>query len=159
MAKYFLESSALIKRYKQESGSDFVNSLFEDSHQLFYLNLTIIEIHKVFYRLRKYPQRLENDNLITESEFRSLESKFAADLLQMQRIQFTEEMVLCTTDILEKIWLKSIFDLAQLTAYLVCKEEYPDIFFVCSDKRSNLITAAELFVSQTDILSPEDQGI
>ncbi len=83
MAKYFLESSALIKRYKQESGTDFVNSLFKDSHQLFYLNLTIIEIRKVFYRLWKYPQHLENDNLnpITESEFSNLESRFAADLL------------------------------------------------------------------------------
>ena len=152
MAKYFLNSSALTKRYKQESGSSFVNSLFEGAHELFYLNLAIIEVRKIFYRLCKYPQHLPSDTQITESEFRSLESRFKTDLQQMQRVQLTEEMVLRATDILEKIWIKSIFDLAQLTAYLVIREEHPDMIFVCSD--SNLIEAARQFVSESVIAIP-----
>lgn len=67
MSKYFLESSAFIKRYKSETGSDVVNNLFNNNHGLFYLNLAIIEIRKVFYRLWKYP--LHQDNRITEEEF------------------------------------------------------------------------------------------
>lgn len=65
MARYFLESSAFIKRYKREFGTDFVNSLFGNAHELFYLNLAIVEIRKVFYRLWKYPQNLQGDIQIT----------------------------------------------------------------------------------------------
>jgi hypothetical protein len=84
MPKYFLESSAFIKRYKSEIGSDVVNNLFNDNHDLFYLNLAIIEIRKVFYRLLKYP--LNQDGQITEEEFNRLNRLFDADSLQMHRI-------------------------------------------------------------------------
>ncbi|GFP33907.1 hypothetical protein HKBW3S42_02246, partial [Candidatus Hakubella thermalkaliphila] len=47
MPKYFLETSAFTKRYKSETGSDVVNNLFNNSKDLFYLNLAIIEMRKV----------------------------------------------------------------------------------------------------------------
>lgn len=152
MSKYFLESSAFIKRYKSEIGSDVVNNLFNNNHDLFYLNLAIIEIRKVFYRLWKYP--LQQDNQITEEEFKALVSRFAADTLLMQRIEFTEEMIERAASILEKAWVPNIFDLAQLSAYLIAKEEYPDMVFVCSDERSKLIEAVKQFVPDTDIIIP-----
>lgn len=155
MAKYFLESSALTKRYKQESGSNFVNSLFSGAHELFYLNLAIVEIRKVFYRLWKYPQTLQNDTQITEQEFRELESRFAADIIQMQRIEFTEEMVGRVAIILEQRWLRLVFDLAQLTAYLVTKDEYPDLIFVCSDK-AHLSEVAKDLVGEEYVMVPEN---
>ena len=56
MARYFLESSALVKRYKQEVGTDVVDRLFDfENHELFDLNLAEIEVRKVFYRLWKHP--------------------------------------------------------------------------------------------------------
>ena len=152
MSKYFLESSAFIKRYKSETGSDVVNNLFNNNHGLFYLNLAIIEIRKVFYRLWKYP--LHQDNRITEEEFKALVSRFAADTLQMYRIEFTEEMIERASSVLEKIWIRSIFDLAQLTAYLIAKQEYPDMIFVCSDERSKLIEGVKQFVQERDIIVP-----
>ncbi|OIO72213.1 MAG: hypothetical protein AUJ85_10630 [Elusimicrobia bacterium CG1_02_37_114] len=54
MAKYFLESSAFLKRYKEEPGSDYVNNLFTNTSELLFLNLAIVEIRKVFFRLYKY---------------------------------------------------------------------------------------------------------
>src|SRR4030042_3800689 len=152
MSKYFLESSAFIKRYKSETGSDVVNNLFNNNHGLFYLNLAIIEIRKAFYRLWKYP--LQQENQITEEEFKSLVSRFAADTRQMYRIEFTEEMIERASSVLEKIWIRSIFDLAQLTAYLIAKQEYPDMIFVCSDERSTLIEAVKRFVPENDVIIP-----
>ena len=146
MAKYFLESSALIKRYKTESGSDFVNKIFTEENELFYLNLAIVEIRKVFYRLYKWNQNLEGDAKITENEFQYLESQFALDLLAMRRVEFTDEMVEKSIKILERVWLRSAFDLVQVAAFLITKEIYPDLVFICSDKRSNLVEAAKLFV-------------
>ncbi|MDI6766955.1 MAG: type II toxin-antitoxin system VapC family toxin [Bacteroidota bacterium] len=152
MQKYFLETSAFLKRYKVEAGSDIVNRLFENKSELFYLNLAIIEIRKVFYRLRKYP--LQQDNPITEEDFNTLTSRFAADILQMQRIAFTEEMIEEAITILEKVWIPNIFDLTQLSAYLIAKKEYPDIIFVCSDERSKLIEGVKQFVQARDIIIP-----
>lgn len=152
MSKYFLESSAFTKRYKAEIGSDLVNNLFNNNHDLFYLNLAIIELRKVFYRLWKYPEQQENQ--ITEEDFNALNSRFAADIIQMQRIEFTEEMIEQAIAILERVWVPNIFDLAQLSAYLIARQEYSDMFFVCADKRSKLIDAVKQFVPDTDIIVP-----
>ena len=152
MSKYFLESSAFIKRYKSETGSDVVNNLFNNNHGLFYLNLAIIEIRKVFYRLWKYP--LHQDNRITEEEFKALVSRFAADTLQIYKIVFTEEMIERADSILERAWVPNIFDLTQLSAYLIAREEYPDMIFVCSDERSKLIEGVKHFVQEGDIIVP-----
>ena len=152
MSKYFLESSAFIKRYKPEIGSDVVNNLFNNNNDLFYLNLAIIEIRKVFFRLLKYP--LNQDGQITEEEFNRLNRLFDADILQLHRIVFTEEMIEEATSVLEKTWVPNIFDLAQLSAYLIAKQEYPDMIFVCSDERSKLIGAVKHFVQEGDIIVP-----
>ncbi len=152
MPKYYLETSAFLKRYKDEAGSDLVNSLFNNSHELFFLNLAIVEIRKVFYRLRKYP--LQQDNPITEEDFNVLNSRFAADILQMQRIEFTEEMIGQAITILERVWIPNIFDLTQLSAYLIAKQEYSDMIFVCSDERSKLIEGVKQFVQEGNIIVP-----
>jgi predicted nucleic acid-binding protein len=152
MPKYFIESSAFIKRYKTETGSDVVNSLFNNKHDLFYLNLAIIEIRKVFYRLWKYP--IQQDDPITKEEFNALSSRFAADILQMQRIEFTEEMIEQAIAILKRVWVPNIFDLAQLSAYLIAKQEYSDMIFVCSDERSKLIEGVRQFVKEGNIIVP-----
>ncbi len=154
MPKYFLETSAFLKRYKNDAGSDIVNSLFNNRHELFYLNLAIIEIRKAFFRLWKYPLQQENQIKITEEEFKALNSKFAEDILQMQRIEFTEEMIEQAISALERAWVPNIFDLAHLSAYLIAKQEYSDMIFVCSDERSKLIEAVKQFVPENDVLIP-----
>lgn len=156
MAKYFLESSAFVKRYKKEKGSNFVNRLFLEEHELFCLDLAIIEIRKVFYRLYKWPQTLERDVQITKEEFEKLNSQFAADLLRINKISLTEEMIEKCIQILEKVWLKSVFDLVHLSSFLITKEIYPDLIFVCSDKK-DLVAAAGEFIKQEEIKIPEHE--
>jgi len=118
MANYYLETSAFLKRYKQEKGSNFVNQLIEDnSSSIFYLNLTIAEISKVFFRLYKYPQDLEKDKQISKEVFENLQGQFAQDLLKMKKISLTEEIIEKTKKILEKDYLKSVIDLLHLSAF------------------------------------------
>lgn len=156
MAQYFLESSALAKRYKQETGTSFVNKLFlNPQNKLFYLNLAVVEIRKIFYRLWMYPQTFENDVQINDDDFRSLESRFYADIQKMTRIDFTQDMIDKANDILEKQWLKSVFDLVHLSSYLIITQDYPEMIFVCSDKRSNLINASRQFIPDQKIIVPE----
>jgi len=98
---------------------------------LFYLNLAIVEVRKVILRLWKNP--LNQDAQITEDEYQYLESRFAADVKGMQEISFTEEMINKSLDFLRtasenNVWIKSSFDLAQLTAYITAQEEINDLF-------------------------------
>lgn len=153
MAQYFLESSALTKRYKSEVGTDFVDDLFAQGNDLFYLNLAILEVRKVFYRLWKHPQQGEAP--ITEAEFLELEEGLADDEQQMLKIDFTEEMIEKGMEVLNTIWLPSAFDLAQLAGYLITKEVFSDLIFVCADENSNLNNAAREFVSESDIVVPK----
>jgi len=155
MANYYFETSAFLKRYKQEKGSNFVNQLIENIYSsIFYLNLTIAEVSKVFFRLYKYPQGLEKDKQISKEVFESLQNQFAHDLLKMNKISLTEEIIEKTKNILEKCYLKSVVDLLHLSAFLITKEEFPDIKLVTSDKE--IIRAAGELVSKSSIINPED---
>lgn len=158
MAQYFLESSAFIKRYKTENGTHFVSDLFNAGNDLFFLNLSLIEIHKVFYRLWKYPlqQDIQQNAKLDQIGFNALTGRFAADLQEqfMHRIEFTEEMVQNCSIILETTWVPNVFDLVQLSAFLITKQEYPDIVFVCSDLRSNLVSATRKFVPNNEVILP-----
>lgn len=52
MARYFLDSSALVKRYHRESGSDDVERLFESSGDRFFVSrLALVEVRSSFARL------------------------------------------------------------------------------------------------------------
>ncbi len=159
MSKYFFESSAFTKRYKSEDGSSFVDQLFNNNNELFYLNLAILEVRKVIFRLWKNP--MNQDSPISEQDYRSLESRFASDIQKMKRIEFTEEMINKSLQILEtasnsNVWIKTSFDLAQLTTYLTAKEEINDLAFVCADECSQLINAAKIFVGDSYIVIPKD---
>ena len=72
----------------------------------------------------------------------------------MQRIEFTEEMIGQAISVLERVWIPNIFDLAQLSAYLIAKQEYSDMIFVCSDERSKLIEGVKQFVQEGNIIVP-----
>ena len=154
MANYYFETSAFLKRYKQEKGSNFVNQLIEDSSSsIFYLNLTIAEVSKVFYRLYKYPQGLEKDKQISKEVFESLQNQFAYDLLKMNKISLTEEIIEKAKNILEKCYLKSVVGLLHLSAFLITKEEFPNIKLVTSDQK--IIEIAKKFILENDIINPE----
>jgi predicted nucleic acid-binding protein len=154
MAKYFLDSSAFTKRYKKEIGSDYVNTLFAEDHELFYLNLAIIEVRKVFYRQRFYPSPAEGDRQNTDEEFNKVLAQFATDLQRMNRIYLTEEMIAYTEMILREHWLNSSFDLAHLAAYLVTRKEHADIILVSSDTK--LVEVARSFVGNEAVINPEE---
>ena len=52
MARYFLDSSALVKRYHQESGSADLERLFSASGDRFFVSrLALLELHSAFARL------------------------------------------------------------------------------------------------------------
>ena len=156
MAKYFLDSSALTKRYKREIGTDFIDSLFAGGYDLLYLNLAILEVRKVFYRLRNSPQSVEGDLQTTDAEFQLAQHQFEADLLHLQKVALTEDMIARAETILENHWISSAFDLAHLSAFLITKQEYPDIILVSAD--GQMCNVARILVPSSDVINPEEQS-
>jgi predicted nucleic acid-binding protein len=74
MPRYFLDSSALVKRYHQESGTNLVEDLFRDSeNRLFISRLAIVEIHSCFARLVR-------EQVLAETEFPQLIARLEADV-------------------------------------------------------------------------------
>lgn len=155
MAEYFLDSSAFTKRYKREIGTDFINTLFVGGHRLFYLNLAILEVRKVFYRLRHNPQSVEGDLQTTDVEFLQAQNQFAADILPMERIALTEEMIAYSETILENHWINSAFDLAHLSAFLIIKQEHPGMILVTADRQ--MCDVGRILVPASDVINPDER--
>jgi predicted nucleic acid-binding protein len=74
MPRYYLDTSALIKRYHQESGSSDIDSLFADpANQLFISRLAIVESYSTF-------SRLVREGLLTTADYNSVMARINADV-------------------------------------------------------------------------------
>ena len=74
MARYFLDSSALVKRYHAESGSADVQQLFrEPAAQFFVSRLALVEVHSTLARLVR-------EKVLSESDFQNLVARLDDDV-------------------------------------------------------------------------------
>lgn len=160
MQCYFFETSALVKRYKWEPGSDYVDGIFKNESTFYYLDLAVLEVRKAFYRLYKYPQNqdIQKRETFTEEQFHNAEAQFAADLLRMRCIHFDSIVIQKAALVLEQRWLASVFDLVQLAAFLVVRDLNPATYLVCSDARSSLIEVAQQVCDPHAVIIPEQQS-
>jgi uncharacterized protein len=75
MPRYFLDSSALVKRYHPEVGTSFVESLFDQATNRFLISrLAIVELHSCFARLIR-------GQVLTEEIFRELIAQLNGDIV------------------------------------------------------------------------------
>lgn len=138
MAIYYLETSALVKLYVREAGSDNMIALASRSagHQLIVLSLAQIELRSAIRRREKngdIPSRIADDLL---SMFQlHLENNFTS--------QPVTDFLLDTAAALVDRYALRAFDAMQLAGYIVVRVatgiDVP--FFVCADQE--LLTAAE----------------
>jgi predicted nucleic acid-binding protein len=74
MARYYLDTSALVKRYHQEPGSSDIDSLFADpANQLFISRLAIVESYSTF-------SRLVREGLLSPADFAAVTARINADV-------------------------------------------------------------------------------
>jgi predicted nucleic acid-binding protein len=75
MPVYFFDTSALVKRYHIEAGSETVNALFDDPDAVFAVaSITITEFVSAFTRKL-------NESVITAEDFRVCLSEFSKDII------------------------------------------------------------------------------
>jgi predicted nucleic acid-binding protein len=127
----FIDTSALIKHYVNEDGSDIIDNLFLKTDEIYISVITEIE---TFSTLRC----LLNDKLITKHEFLQLSNEIEKDFQFFTIIDFDESIIILVKNLIIQHGLKML-DSIQLSSALLIKDSID--YFVCCDNR--LVTAAK----------------
>ena len=138
---YFFDTSALIKNYIEEIGSDYVSGLMDGAVKIFVSSITIIECYSTL-------RRILLEKLITEDDYLHLKNEIAYDFDFFNKIEFENITEKCE-QLIDVYQLKTL-DSIQLAASLTVSEEIDN--FVCCDV--NLLNAAAR--ENLDILNPFD---
>lgn len=132
---YYLDTSALIKRYVKESGSLALGSIFKKSAVLFTSAITYAEIYATFNRLKR-------EGLISSKEFNSCLNQFENDWAILSIIEFNEATRSLIPKTFSKLGLKGA-DLVHFVSALMLSENNIKFTFLTSDKK--LLVATEEF--------------
>ncbi len=143
MADYFLDSSAIVKRYINESGSGFVERLIDPQHgnNVFIAEITRAEVASAFARRRKGTTLAEKDAVTALNSF-------TIDFNDLYLIAaISTEMVEAAASIATKYALRG-YDAVQLAAALAANRNltengYDALKFVSADGDLNSTATAE----------------
>lgn len=136
MAHYYFDSSALVKNYVLEGGTEWVRSLCTSSnHTIYTVRISGAEIAAAFYlRVRT--------NSIAEEDGQRAIHQFKTDFqTRYQIVEVTEALVNSAIILIAKHGLRG-YDSIQLAAALTLHQirdsmALPPLTFVCSDTRLN----------------------
>lgn len=134
---FFIDTSALFKRYQPEKGTALVSRILEESDEpIFISSITIIEIISNLKRL------CEVDKITTEEQFLEQRAFFYQDIgaLDITILDVSAEDVIKAEDLILKRYMKPV-DSIQLAIALNLKRD--NITFVSSDRRLCKISAEE----------------
>jgi predicted nucleic acid-binding protein len=126
---FFIDTSALFKRYQPEQGTELVCQMLEESNQPLYISsITIIEVIANLKRL------FEIDGITTEEQFQQQRSFFYQDIkaLGIIILDVTPEDIIKAESLIMKRYMKPV-DSIQLAIALNLQRD--DITFVSSDQR------------------------
>jgi predicted nucleic acid-binding protein len=139
MSEHFLDSSALLKRYRQEAGSQWMLDLSRQSDRLLIARLAHIEITAAI--VRRGRQSAESSQTVTTA-LAALESDLANEL---QIIEFSEPLIFRAIELAKARALRAA-DAIQLASALLARAELPpttEFFLVSADDELNAAAAAE----------------
>ena len=152
MAVYYLDTSAVLKRYRTEKGTDVVTELYEartEGDSLLTSHFTCLEVESVAARALK-------GRLLTQRAYDSLPGAFARDLTE-----HLDLLPVAGTLVNEAIYAARrhavrAADAIHVASAELAKRDSPDFVFVASDHE--LLTAAEAAGMET--FNPEgDEAI
>ncbi len=143
---YFMDSSALVKRYHQEIGTEVIDNIIETNYeQIFISSIALIEIIATLRRKVK-------ERKISKNRFIKLKSAFLYDVEKRYTLIPLDDSVLADAlHIAEKRGCKSL-DSLQLASAIKTKLIDEKIIFVCADKQLLKYAKNEGF----EVINPEE---
>lgn len=126
-ANYFIDTSALFKRYVTESGSDVMASIFAADANRFISAITTVEVVSNLRRL------VDVDYVITEEDFGIVRTMFFQDIAEsrLELVELSPSLLIKSLEICTAQYVSPL-DALQLASALDMVEKP---FFVCSDKK------------------------
>ncbi len=121
----FFDSSALLKRYLDEKGSDGIKTLFDITDRIIVSVITHIECASSF-------QRLIQSKFIDKKEYLRLNTELNLDFPFFEIVNLDEDVKHIALKIVEKYPMKSL-DTIQLASLLHASKEI-ESFVVCDQK-------------------------
>lgn len=136
MNNYFIDTSALFKRYIPEKGTEQIDELFNIAENVYISDLTITEIISNLKRKSEITREIDNDLYL------SVKKEFLSDISQgnIQTVSVDSEIIIKSLVFIDKNHITPI-DSIQLATAACLNSEEKDIVFVCSDKK--LVKLAE----------------
>ncbi len=143
MSAYYLDASALVKRYVDETGSDWLRTIMThaDDLLLFTSRMAIIEVMSAFTRRVR-------DNSLTIADFASACDAFRGDCLdEYQIMPPTMTVIDLACNLLQRHPLRA-YDATHLATALnaqqfLTAQGYPSFTFLSADDRLNQSVTAE----------------
>jgi hypothetical protein len=152
MAEYFLDSSALVKRYVRESGSAWIHALFDAAfdHEMFIAGVTGVEMVAAIARRARGGSISATDATAT---CRRIRSDLTTDY---QVIEMTERLLSRAMTLAETHGLRG-YDAVQLAAgcevnALCVATGLAPVIFVSADRELNAAAAREGLLSEDPCL-------
>ena len=127
---YFFDTSALIKNYIEEIGSDIVTDLLQESDNVYVSELCIIECFSTL-------KRIFQDKLINEKNYENIKNEIKYDFEYFTKIELGTVIKNCEK-LIDLYQLKTL-DSIQLSSLLHVKDNID--YFICCDGK--LLKSAE----------------
>ncbi|ODU01848.1 MAG: hypothetical protein ABS79_01115 [Planctomycetes bacterium SCN 63-9] len=140
MAVYFLDTSAVVKRYLQETGTAWVRTLTSPAsgHFVYLARIAEVEITATFARRRGRPG-------FSTTQARTALGLFLQDFAQDYRIAEITVPLLRRAALLADAHALRGYDSVQLAAALEVRSQIPSLIFISADDELNDAAIAEGF--------------
>jgi len=152
MALFYLDTSALVKRYRSEQGSDFLAELLDNppANDRFYLSfLSVLELTSGLLRLAKAGQ-------ISDELAREALSTYRSDLRELLRLwPLGENIFVSAIDVVEQHRIRSA-DAIHLATVLAVSQAEPETELVLVSSDRELVQATQ--DAGLTVVNPEDAG-
>ena len=142
MSNYYFDASALVKRYINETGSQWLRALFSDREASFFVaHVAIVEVISAFTR------RMRED-IITPVEYQELLAAFRMHCVRDYRLITAVGNVIDSTNYVLERYLLRALDAIHLSAALIVNQQLlashlSPLTFLCADDRLLAAAAAE----------------
>ena len=146
----YFDTSALLKRFVEENGSDVVGKLFSASNQIYISLITQVEAISAL-------RRLLNDKEISLHDFRHILNEIETDLTFYHTVDMTNEVMDLAKECIIQHQLKSL-DSIQLASAIAVKKEI-DLFVACDEKLLRAAKKEKFKVINPNMTKPEQKFV
>ncbi len=129
--RYFFDTSALVKRYIQESGSKLIDRTFDEANEILVSAVTRIEAISAF-------RRLMGEKNISEADYKNLKSELDEDFKDFTILPVSQKILNKAYQIVDTEDLRTL-DAIQLATVIIASKNIDQL--VAADQR--LLFAAE----------------